>query len=117
MRVVLRKVRRRTCRTPRQRPPRDAPLVDPETVAAVRQATLAFVGAVASGGATASQCTDCHETTNGAGSNMLGDKTLHLSGKPDVAFSANALGMTYDANDKSCTGTCHNKRHDDDDEW
>lgn len=48
--------------SPRQRLPRDgrdhesaAPLVDPETVAAVRQATLAFVGAVATGGSTASR--------------------------------------------------------------
>jgi predicted CxxxxCH...CXXCH cytochrome family protein len=66
-------------------------------------------------GGNAAQCTDCHAKTLGAGSNLIGDKALHINGKPEVDFGGNAAGMTWNAADKTCTGTCHNKPHDDKD--
>jgi len=57
-------------------------------------------------------CTNCHAgvTPTNPGS-IDGDKTLHVNGKPDIAFSADSGSMAYDAGAKQCTGTCHGEKH------
>lgn len=56
-------------------------------------------------------CVDCHVDTDAGGS--IATATLHVNGARDVAFSANAPGVTWNAAGSFCTGTCHGDEGED----
>ncbi|RLB36880.1 MAG: hypothetical protein DRH30_14180 [Deltaproteobacteria bacterium] len=53
-------------------------------------------------------CADCHSATTGDG-RSIATLALHVNGLKDVEFAI--AGFSFDTQDRSCAGTCHNHTH------
>ncbi len=53
-------------------------------------------------------CAECHASTTDDG-RSIATLALHVNGLPDVDFAA--VGFSFDAQDRSCTGACHGRAH------
>jgi predicted CxxxxCH...CXXCH cytochrome family protein len=53
-------------------------------------------------------CADCHSSVTSDGTTIL-DRALHVDGQREVVPSA--AGFTFNASNKTCTGSCHGTNH------
>jgi hypothetical protein len=44
---------------------------------------------------------------------VVSDKTRHIDAQRQVIYSAASGNITWDPATRRCTGTCHNKNHND----
>lgn len=62
------------------------------------------------GGDVGATCVDCHAATVNA-QNAISDPSKHVNKANEVSFSSEAPGMTWNAAQGTCTGTCHARNH------
>jgi predicted CxxxxCH...CXXCH cytochrome family protein len=54
-------------------------------------------------------CTTCHNQVVQTDPSTIADKTLHIDGKKEVAFSVATI--SFNASTRTCTGSCHGQGH------